>query len=111
MPRSSCSGYFAASSRTLPARLEKLGLSHLPPAVAAAQYHYLSNWIGGVSSNTCARPTARPGFAIRRRAGEIMILRRRHRRRQVAQAQLLQPGQEAFLLLAAKYPEHELRGI
>jgi hypothetical protein len=23
-------------------------LSHLPPAVAAAQYHYLSNWIGGV---------------------------------------------------------------
>jgi len=28
---------------------EKLGLSHLPPAVAAAQYHYLSNWIGGVS--------------------------------------------------------------
>src|SRR5271156_1592361 len=29
--------------------LDKLGLSHLPPAVAAAQYHYLSNWIGGVS--------------------------------------------------------------
>jgi hypothetical protein len=29
--------------------LEKLGLSHLPPAVAAAQYHYLSNWIGGVN--------------------------------------------------------------
>ena len=29
--------------------LEKLGLNHLPPAVAAAQYHYLSNWIGGVS--------------------------------------------------------------
>src|SRR5260370_41418479 len=29
--------------------LEKLGLSHLPPAVAAAQYHYLSNLIGGVS--------------------------------------------------------------
>jgi len=29
--------------------LEKLGLTHLPPAVAAAQYHYLSNWIGGVS--------------------------------------------------------------
>ncbi len=28
--------------------LEKLGLRHLPPAVAAAQYHYLSNWIGGV---------------------------------------------------------------
>jgi hypothetical protein len=29
--------------------LVKLGLSGLPPAVAAAQYHYLSNWIGGVS--------------------------------------------------------------
>ncbi|UFS74858.1 hypothetical protein LPB73_23630 [Tardiphaga sp. 37S4] len=29
--------------------LAKLGLSGLPPAVAAAQYHYLSNWIGGVS--------------------------------------------------------------
>ena len=28
--------------------LDKLGLSHLPPAVAAAQYHYLSTWIGGV---------------------------------------------------------------
>jgi hypothetical protein len=28
--------------------LEKLGLTHLRPAVAAAQYHYLSNWIGGV---------------------------------------------------------------
>ncbi len=30
------------------AGLDKLGLSNLPPAVAAAQYHYLSNWIGGV---------------------------------------------------------------
>jgi hypothetical protein len=28
--------------------LVKLGIDHLPPAVAAAQYHYLSNWIGGV---------------------------------------------------------------
>src|SRR6476619_1209180 len=28
--------------------LKKLGLDHLPPAVAAAQYHYLSNWLGGV---------------------------------------------------------------
>jgi hypothetical protein len=28
--------------------LTKLGIDHLPPAVAAAQYHYLSNWIGGV---------------------------------------------------------------
>ena len=30
------------------AGLDNLGLSKLPPAVAAAQYHYLSNWIGGV---------------------------------------------------------------
>jgi hypothetical protein len=28
--------------------LRKLGIDHLPSAVAAAQYHYLSNWIGGV---------------------------------------------------------------
>jgi hypothetical protein len=28
--------------------LKKLGIDHLPSAVAAAQYHYLSNWIGGV---------------------------------------------------------------
>jgi hypothetical protein len=28
--------------------LKKLGIDHLPPAVAAAQYHFLSNWIGGV---------------------------------------------------------------
>src|SRR3979411_3464050 len=27
--------------------LQKLGLRHLPPAAAAAQSHYLSNWIGG----------------------------------------------------------------
>jgi hypothetical protein len=32
--------------------LKKLGLDHLPPAVAAAQYHYLSNWIGGVHVET-----------------------------------------------------------
>lgn len=31
------------------AGLRKLCLEHLPPAVAAAQYHYLSNHIGGVS--------------------------------------------------------------
>ena len=29
--------------------LQRLGLDQLPPAVAAAQYHYLSNNIGGVS--------------------------------------------------------------
>lgn len=28
--------------------LEKLGLANLPPAVACAQYHYLSNHLGGV---------------------------------------------------------------
>ena len=28
--------------------LRKLGLDHLPPAVACAQYHYLSNALGGV---------------------------------------------------------------
>jgi hypothetical protein len=28
--------------------LEKLGLTQLPPAVACAQYHYLSNQVGGV---------------------------------------------------------------
>lgn len=31
------------------AGLDKLGLAGLPHAVAAAQYHYLSNWIGGVA--------------------------------------------------------------
>ncbi len=34
-------------ARFLPG-LEKLGLTHLPPAVACAQYHYLSNQVGGV---------------------------------------------------------------
>lgn len=28
--------------------LDKLGIRHLPPAVACAQYHYLSNQLGGV---------------------------------------------------------------
>ena len=49
MPPNSCSGCFAASSRSASCPgSKKLGLDHLPPAVAAAQYHYLSNWIGGV---------------------------------------------------------------
>ena len=34
-------------ARFLPG-LQKLGLSHLPHAVACAQYHYLSNQLGGV---------------------------------------------------------------
>ena len=33
--------------------LEKLGLAHLPPAVACAQYHYLSNQVGGVKVEYC----------------------------------------------------------
>ena len=49
MPPNSCSGCFAASSRSASCRAWKNSASsHLPPAVAAAQYHYLSNWIGGV---------------------------------------------------------------
>ena len=40
-----------------------------------------------------------------------MILRRRHRRRQMAEAEFFQAGQETLLLLAAKNPEHEFRGI
>ncbi|MBD9418853.1 hypothetical protein IB259_06300 [Achromobacter sp. ACM04] len=36
------------NERFLPG-LKKLGIAHLPPAVAAAQYHYLSNHIGGVA--------------------------------------------------------------
>lgn len=34
--------------RTFLPGLAKLGIDHLPPAVAAARYHYLSNAIGGV---------------------------------------------------------------
>src|ERR1700738_1359407 len=40
-----------------------------------------------------------------------MISRPRHRRRQMAEAEFFQAGQEAFLLLAAKNPEHEFRGV
>ena len=40
-----------------------------------------------------------------------MVLRGRHRRRQMAKAELLEARQEAFLLLAAKHPEHEFRGV
>jgi hypothetical protein len=48
MPPNSCSGVSPPAAGAFLPGLEKLGLSHLPPAVAAAQYHYLSNWIGGV---------------------------------------------------------------
>ena len=36
-----------ADARLIPG-LKKLGLDQLPPAVACAQYHYLSNLVGGV---------------------------------------------------------------
>ncbi|HET9161065.1 MAG TPA: hypothetical protein VFN88_10665 [Caulobacteraceae bacterium] len=39
-------------ARFLPG-LEKLGLTNLPPAVACAQYHYLSNQVGGVKVEYC----------------------------------------------------------
>ena len=42
-------GVSPPAAGALPARAWKSsGSIHLPPAVAAAQYHYLSNWIGGV---------------------------------------------------------------
>ncbi len=40
-----------------------------------------------------------------------MILRRGHRRRQMAEAEFFQARQKTLLLLAAKHPEHEFRGI
>lgn len=49
--------------------LKKLGLDHLPDAVACAQYHYFSNALGGVKPNSCRRASARRGCAIRRRDG------------------------------------------
>src|ERR1019366_319059 len=42
---------------------------------------------------------------------EIMILRGGDRRRQMAEAEFLQTRQKAFLLLTAKYPEHEFSGV
>src|SRR3979411_1041016 len=66
----------------------------------------------GASPDPARRRIADPGLAIRlvhvfdRNAadpvGEIMILRRGDRRRQVAEAEFLQPGQETLLLLTAK---------
>src|ERR1700722_5021169 len=43
--------------------------------------------------------------------GEIMILRGSDRGRQASQAELFEAGQKALLLLAAKHPEYEFRGI
>src|SRR3979411_1168480 len=75
----------------------------------------------GASPDPARRRIADPGLAIRLihvfdanaadPVGEIMILRRCHRRRQMAEAEFLQTGQKALLLLAAKDPEHEFRGV
>src|SRR5258707_11849083 len=43
--------------------------------------------------------------------GEIVILRRRHRRRQVAEPKFFEARQKALLLLTAKHPEYEFCGI
>jgi hypothetical protein len=43
--------------------------------------------------------------------GEIVILRGRDRRRKMIEAELLQPGQEALLLLATKHPKYEFSCI
>src|SRR5258707_15853329 len=43
--------------------------------------------------------------------GEIVILRRRHRRRQVADPKFFEARQKALLLLTAKHPEYEFGGV
>src|SRR5947199_2187221 len=43
--------------------------------------------------------------------GEIVILRRCHRRRQVAEPKFFEARQKALLLLTAKNPEYEFCGI
>ena len=75
----------------------------------------------GAAPDPARRRIADPGLAVglvhvfdRHAADpvrEIMILRRRDRRRQMAEAEFFQAGQKALLLLAAKHPEHEFRGI
>src|ERR1700730_4666069 len=42
---------------------------------------------------------------------QIVILRRGHRRRQLRKPELFETRQKALLLLAAKHPEHEFRGV
>src|SRR5258708_39747425 len=75
----------------------------------------------GTLPDPARRRIANPGLAIglvhvfdRHAADpvrEIMILRRRHRRPQVAQAEFFQSRQKALLLLTAKNPEYEFRGV
>src|SRR3954452_9739256 len=40
-----------------------------------------------------------------------MVLRGGNGVRQLAQTELFQTGEKTFLLMAAKYPEHEFRGV
>lgn len=48
--------------------LAKLGLDRLPHAVACAQYHYLSNQLGGCPSCSISwGPATRGGFSATRR--------------------------------------------
>ena len=75
----------------------------------------------GAAPDPARRRIADPGLAIgfvhvfdmnaADPVGEVMILRRRHRRRQMAEPEFLQPRQEAFLLLASKHSEYELGSI
>jgi hypothetical protein len=63
------------------AGIEKFGLTNTPHAVAAAQYHYLSNQIGGVNVEYMRDPIARPGSAIRPALGLARHGDLRHSRR------------------------------
>ena len=93
--------------------------------VPAAQ-HGARNLAGHAADRRSAPDPARrriadPGLAIRFKhvfdvnaadpVGQIVILRGRHRRRQVRKTELFKARQEAFLLLAAKYLEYELGGL
>ena len=49
--------------------LEKLGLRELPDAVACAQYHYLSNALGGVKVEWIAESDTKWSVTTCRRAG------------------------------------------
>jgi hypothetical protein len=61
--------------------LRKLGLADLPHAVACAQYHYLSNQVGGVKVECVFESHRKPGYGIRRPAGYGRALRSAESRR------------------------------